>query len=124
MTTLEDYEDWYQAGAIGKRKVKAKTSVYDLDQVNIEHIYPQNPQQLDAALDPVKHELGNLTALDDHDGMVAGNELFVTKQPIYAASQFAITKPLGQSPSTWNQAAVAARVTFYTDRAKTIFVVE
>lgn len=122
-TTLEDYEDWFGAGAAGKRKVNAKATLYDLDQVNIEHIYPQNPKVSDATLDELKHALGNLTALDDADGVVAGNETFAKKKPIYAKSKFAITQPLA-SFSSWDEAAVAARFEFYAKRAKKVFAVQ
>jgi Protein of unknown function DUF262/Protein of unknown function (DUF1524) len=123
LTTIDDYEDWFQKGAIGKRKVNTKASVYDLDQVNIEHIYPQNPKQPDAQLDEVKHALGNLTPLDDRDGVLAGNEPFTKKLPAYRKSRFAITKPLADLQK-WDEVAVAARFTFYAERAKKIFVVE
>ncbi len=123
LTTVDDYEDWFQNGAVGKRKANAKVSVYDLDQVNIEHVYPQNPQQPNSKLTEVKHELGNLTPLDDRDGQLAGNEPFVKKRPIYAQSRFAITKPIADLQK-WDEAAVAERFTFYAERAKKIFVVE
>jgi hypothetical protein len=123
LTTVDDYEDWFQQGAIGKRKVNTKASVYDLDQVNIEHIYPQNPKQPSAQLDEIKHALGNLTPLDDRDGVLAGNESFTKKLTTYRKSRFSITKPLADLQK-WDEVAVAARFTFYAERAKKIFVVE
>lgn len=122
LTTIDDYEDWFKAGATGRRRVTAKTSVYDLDQVNIEHVYPQNPKRPDAGLEELKHALGNLTPLDDRDGGQAGNQGYSAKKPIYAKSRFSITKDLA-AVSQWDEAAVGDRFTYYADRAKKVFVV-
>lgn len=122
LTTLNDYEEWFGKGATGKPTVKAKAAVYDLDQVNIEHIYPQNPKYQNAKLDEVKHALGNLTALDDRDGQIAGNESFSKKRPIYKKSLFQITRPLAKL-TKWDAVAVSKRFTFYSERATKIFVV-
>lgn len=123
LTTLDDYEEWYLAGARGKRRVNSKAAVHDLDQVNIEHIYPQNPQQLDGSLEDLKHHLGNLTPLDDVAGARAGNAPFEEKKETYARSRFAVTRPLADL-SEWNDEAVRDRFNFYAERAKKIFVVE
>jgi uncharacterized protein DUF262/uncharacterized protein DUF1524 len=122
LTTLEDYEDWFGEGASGKPKIKDKTKVFDLDSVNIEHVYPQNPSSPDPLLNPLKHTLGNLTALDEHEGAIAGNKDFSTKKPTYAKSKFKITQPLA-TLTNWDQSAIANRVSFYTERAVKIFVV-
>ena len=122
-TTLEDYEDWFREGASGRpRKLKDRTRVFDLDTVNIEHIYPQSPSPPDPLLDPLKNTLGNLTALDQDEGGIAGNKEFREKTPIYARSEFKITKPLGRL-RRWNPDAVAKRADFYTERAIKVFIV-
>jgi hypothetical protein len=122
LTTLEDYEVWYQSGKPGQPKPSDKTRVFGLKTVNIEHIYPQNPKTQIPLLNPLKHTLGNLTALDQDEGVKAGNKGFPQKKPIYEASEFKITKTLADIPE-WDQAAVADRVKFYIDRALKIFVV-
>ena len=122
LTTLEDYEDWFKEGAKSRPTVKDKTKVFDLDSVNIEHIYPQNPAKPDSLLNPLKNTLGNLTALDQQEGVIAGNKEFPDKRPTYAQSEFKITKPLGKLQK-WNPAAVVKRVDFYKKRALKIFVV-
>lgn len=122
LTTLEDYEDWFKEGAKNKPTVKDKTKVFDLDAVNIEHIYPQNPATPDSLLNPLKNTLGNLTALDQHEGMIAGNKEFAGKKPTYAHSEFKITTPLAKLQK-WTPASVAKRVDFYKKRAVKIFVV-
>jgi hypothetical protein len=122
LTTLEDYEDWFANGASGKPKPRDKTKVFDLDHVNIEHIYPQHPGVPDPLLEPSKHSLGNLTALDEGEGKLAGNQEFSQKKAIYAKSQFKISRPLGELDG-WDQATIASRVEFYCARAPKIFVV-
>ena len=123
LTTIEDYEEWFSNGATGKRRIKTSVAVFDLDQVNVEHVYPQNADVVDPKLEERKHELGNLTLLDDRVGAKAGNAPFAQKRPIYAKSGFDITEPLGALP-TWNDGSVAARFLYYAERAKAIFIVE
>lgn len=122
LTTLEDYEDWFKEGAKKRPTVKDKTKVFDLDAVNIEHIYPQNPANPDSLLNPLKNTLGNLTALDQHEGAIAGNKEFADKKPTYAESDFKITRPLAKTQE-WTPDAVVRRVDFYKKRALKIFVV-
>jgi hypothetical protein len=122
LTTLEDYEDWFKEGAKKRPTVKDKTKVFDLDAVNIEHIYPQNPANPDSLLNPLKNTLGNLTALDQHEGVIAGNKEFADKRSTYAKSDFKITRPLAKTQK-WNPAAVVRRVDFYKKRALKIFIV-
>jgi hypothetical protein len=123
LTTVEDYASWFAEGAIGKPQPKDKTSIFTLDDVNLEHIYPQNPANADRTLEKLKHSLGNLTLLDPYDGVRAGNKSFSDKQPIFRKSRFGITKPLGRL-SDWDQASISSRVDFYTERALKIFVVK
>jgi hypothetical protein len=122
LTTLEDHEEWFKKGAQGRPQVKDKTKVFDLDTVNIEHVYPQNPSKEEPMLNPLKHTLGNLTALDQNEGSIAGNKEFPDKKAIYRSSEFKITKPLGRLQK-WDQERIRKRVEFYTQRAVKIFVV-
>jgi hypothetical protein len=122
LATLEDFEDWYQEGARGKPKPRDRAKVFSLKAVNIEHIYPQNPSRQDRSLNPLKHTLGNLTALDETEGVKAGNKPFSKKKPTYAASRFKITQPLAEVED-WNPTEVAERVDFYVKRALKMFVV-
>ena len=73
-------------------------------------------------MEPLKHSLGNLTALDEGEGKLAGNQDFSHKKAIYEKSQFKISRPLADVEK-WDPAAVAARVEFYCDRAQKMFVV-
>jgi len=123
LTTVEDYEQWFRDGATGKPKPRDKTSLFVLDNVNIEHVYPQNPVTGNRLLDNLKHSLGNLTALDEQEGVRAGNKDFADKKAVYARSRFQITKPLGRL-TKWDQTSISKRADFYAERAKRIFVVK
>lgn len=122
LTTVEDYSDWFDAGATGKPQPKDRTRVFDLDSVNIEHVYPQHPDNAVRRLEALKHSLGNLTALDQDEGRRAGNKEFADKAAIYRHSEFKITRRLGRLKK-WDEAAMARRVEYYSDRAAKIFVV-
>lgn len=122
LTTIEDYEKWYSAGAAGKPKVQDKTRVFDLEYVNIEHIYPQNPLVNDPSLANLTNALGNLTALDPVHGGKIGNADFKTKKPEYGKSSFLITQPLA-ALADWTPQRIQDRFDFYAARAKTLFVV-
>jgi hypothetical protein len=122
LTTVEDYSDWFDAGATGKPQPKDRTRVFDLDSVNIEHVYPQHPDNAVRRLEALKHSLGNLTALDQDEGRRAGNNEFADKAAIYRQSEFKITRRLGRLKK-WDEAAMARRVEYYSDRAAKIFVV-
>jgi hypothetical protein len=122
LTTLEDYEKWYSAGAAGKPKVQDKTRVFDLEYVNIEHIYPQNPLVNDPSLANLTNAVGNLTPLDPVHGGKIGNAGFKTKKPEYGKSSFLITQPLA-TLADWTPQRIQDRFDFYAARAKTLFVV-
>jgi hypothetical protein len=122
LTTLEDYEKWYREGAAGTPKVQDKTRVFDLEYVNIEHIYPQNPAAVDPGLANLTNALGNLTALDPVRGGKIGNKDFNAKKTEYGKSNFLITQPLA-SLTDWTPQRVDGRFDFYAERAKRLFVV-
>lgn len=123
LTTLEDYYSWWKGGA-GGRPSPTKHSVFDFKQTNLEHIYPQNPDAADrdTALDAVMHDLGNMTLLDENDGVVAGNDTFAAKVPIYQNSKIALSRELADKHQ-WTVAEVEARADQYVEMALKIFVV-
>jgi hypothetical protein len=122
LTTLEDYEKWYSGGASGKPRVQDKTRVFDLQYVNVEHIYPQNPPVNDPSLANLTNALGNLTALDPVHGGKIGNADFQAKKLEYGKSSFLITQPLA-ALADWTPQRIQDRFDFYAARAKKLFVV-
>ncbi|MGW2539469.1 DUF262 domain-containing protein [Kitasatospora sp. NPDC001574] len=97
LTTLEDHGAWLASGKTGLPKPDMM-SVFDLDQVTIEHIYPQNPQagSADSDLDPLVHQLGNLTFFGPGENSDAGNKSFLVKRDnYYKNSKIRLTSELG-----------------------------
>jgi hypothetical protein len=98
LTTLDDYDDWYRAGAVG-RPSPSTVKVWDLKAGDIDHIYPQTPlpAHVDLALESVKHNLGNLAFLEAKVNRATHNSPFSTKRTaVYARpGQAALTRELG-----------------------------
>lgn len=104
LTALEEF--FPSARARTTPAVTDKMTTFNLDSVTIEHIYPRNPQagQADAALDPLKNDLGNLTFWGPTDNQAAGNEPFSVKKaaPYYPDSSVRMTAELAGQPP-WKQ---------------------
>ena len=81
------------------------TTVYDLRECWIEHIYPKSPQggHIVAYLDDKKDLLPNLTILSPNDNRSANNDPFTQKRSYYQRSQIAITRNIG-ALQNWDQA--------------------
>ncbi|HEV2960706.1 MAG TPA: HNH endonuclease family protein [Candidatus Angelobacter sp.] len=84
-------------------------SEYDVDseRYSLEHILPVNPganwqQFTDEELEDSVYRLGNMTLLETAANRDIGNLSFSEKKPIYAASQFQITRNIADENSDWN----------------------
>ncbi|MFF3060167.1 DUF262 domain-containing protein [Streptomyces sp. NPDC057909] len=111
LTTLEDHKGWLLSGANGRPRPDM-ISVFDLNQVTIEHIYPQNPLPGDS--DPVLagnvHRLGNLTFFGPGENSDAGNKSFVTKRDnYYKQSKVRLTSEL-EKLSQWTEVEYVKRL--------------
>ncbi|MFE1863265.1 DUF262 domain-containing protein [Streptomyces anandii] len=96
LTTLEDHREWLEKGALGQPKPNMM-SVFDLQQVTIEHIYPQNPLPGDEQpeMRELLNRLGNLTFFGPRENSDAGNKSFSVKcKQYYALSQVGLTRSL------------------------------
>lgn len=107
LTTLDDYHPWTTRDAAG-RLVPSKLSHYDLDAMDVEHIYPQNPKVRVPELDDVKQVLGNLTFWGPGENVRASNDPFHLKKPAYAESKVALTRELALVPE-WTREELDAR---------------
>ncbi|MFQ5685951.1 MAG: DUF262 domain-containing protein [Candidatus Scalindua sp.] len=94
LTTLEDFYDWFKNGAPGEPKPKDKLMVFDLRQLTIEHIYPQNATDKIADLEELKDDIGNLTFWGSTDNRAAGNDPFDKKKTRYRNSKIKLTSEL------------------------------
>ncbi len=81
----------------------------DLPNVNLEHIYPQNPSvgRWSNHNDMV-YRLGNLALMSKRLNTVVKNGDFTVKKPHYQASDLLTTSEVGTS-TAWDQAAIEAR---------------
>lgn len=93
-SVIESYYD-FCSGKANARQPDKSFSVL-LDNLTIEHIYPQNPETRDADLDPVVHDLGNLTVLAPDDNLQLGNAPWATKRTALANSRLRLNRELSQ----------------------------
>ncbi|CAL9570915.1 DUF262 domain-containing protein [Streptomyces sp. SID6013] len=111
LTTLEDHREWLEKGALGRPKPNMM-SVFDLQQVTIEHIYPQNPLPGDEQpeMRELLNRLGNLTFFGPRENSDAGNKSFSVKcKQHYALSQVGLTRGLIKF-SQWTEAEYNERL--------------
>ncbi|MEI8306241.1 MAG: DUF262 domain-containing HNH endonuclease family protein [Chloroflexales bacterium] len=107
LTTLEDYQEWLNTGASGRPRKKDQTKCFDLNQVTIEHIYPQNSSNPLPDLVQRKHYLGNLTVLGPENSGL-GNKPFLSKIGEYAKSHISMTRALSNLPD-WTADSIGKR---------------
>jgi hypothetical protein len=119
LTVLEEYGAWTRAGATGKPKPDT-TSVTDLNQVTLEHVYPQNPSPADPLVHPHRHRLGNLSFWSPADNGAADNDDFATKKPLYAASGVRLNQDLANH-AAWDLPAIEQRERELIDEACMVF---
>jgi len=98
LTTVEQFNSWYLSGATGHPTCKDKIAVYDLGQIEIEHIYPRNAASPDPALEPLKQRLGNLSFWGPNDNTKAANQTVAAKKALYANSQVKLNQELAGLP--------------------------
>ncbi|HEU5384074.1 MAG TPA: DUF262 domain-containing HNH endonuclease family protein [Ktedonobacteraceae bacterium] len=104
LTTVEYYLPWYNRGANGQPSPET-TRMFDVNQVSIEHIYPQKPATSDPLLEPLKHDIGNLTFWGPSDNSSATNAPFATKKALYGSSMVRLNQALATLP-TWDTNAL------------------
>jgi hypothetical protein len=121
LTTLEDYYTWFRNGANGRPRPETM-SAFDLNEISIEHIYPQNPPLPIAELEPLKHHIGNLTFWAPRDNSGAGNEPFSSKRALYAESYVKLTSELADL-TEWSTEELSRRQQRLISMALKIFTV-
>lgn len=123
LIVIEDYFQWYEAGAKGVPTCKDKTRVLDIMNTTLEHIYPQklNVQDRNAELETVKHSLGNLTILGPGENDAVGNKSFTEKRKILAESNLRINRQIAKN-KIWAKADVDKRTGLLAEAAEKIFV--
>ena len=124
LTTIDDYWTAYDRWAeVGKEKrVPSQEAPYDLDQVQIEHVYPQRPRdgQQDAKLDEFVHDLGNLAFWQGNENERASNKPYAEKSPDLRSARAHLTQEAG-SYDSWTTDVVLARRQMLIDRLVWIY---
>lgn len=120
LTTLEDHYSWYTQTNRPQIPKPSMNVLYNLDNLEIEHVYPQNASQLIAFLEPLKNTIGNLTFWSPNDNKIAGNNPFIQKQTYYQKSNIAISRILGNLRD-WDVTTIEERKNFYIDIAQHVF---
>ena len=121
LSTLEDYHHWYDTGCQGKPRPD-QTSVFNIPWLEVEHIYPQNARNINEELEPLKHDLGNLSFwIKDHN-KEASNADFPQKRTMYANSSISLNRDLAKL-DTWNPAKLQERRKKLVDMAVKIFTI-
>ena len=123
LTTLEDHHTWFLNGASGKPRPN-KMQVWDLNQVTIEHIYPQNPKpdDIDLALEPHKHEISNLSFWASRENSAARNDPFQNKKFRYKRSSVMMNQELADIPN-WDLSTLEKRAQKSLKKAKKLFAI-
>lgn len=120
LTTIEYYYKWYNTLNRSHIPQPTTNSIYLIDNNDIEHIYPQSPLAQNSTLDPLKHNIGNLTFWYSSDNRSASNNNFTAKKTFYSNSNISITRDLA-SVSIWDVSAITDRKNLYIDIAKLVF---
>ena len=125
LLTIEDYYDW-ASSSHGKKAdpvCKSKSTVFDIDSLTLEHIYPQNPQKGEECkkLNDLTDHLGNLTLLGPEDNSEMGNLPFSKKRSEYKNSRLKLSQEIGKKRK-WDFKAVNKRTDELIEMAVKIFV--
>ena len=98
--------------------LQSKTKEVSVDDANLEHIFPQNPDASwgdTSALDPLTWHIGNLTILGTKLNRKAANADFPTKATkYYFKSEIRMTKEIPQKHTVWTPSDIL-------DRARSLF---
>jgi uncharacterized protein with ParB-like and HNH nuclease domain len=121
LTTLEDHFSWYKNGANGSPRPD-KSRNFDLSINSLEHVYPQNPAQIESDLEPIKHKLGNLSFWAPNENNAAANKTLPFKRPLYQESIVQLNKELARVQN-WDFESYTARLDRLKDIAKKVFSV-
>jgi hypothetical protein len=93
-----------------------KSVVPNIEETNLEHVYPQNPepnewggQANQEKLEPLTWNIGNLTIFGKRANRKVANAEFLVKQPRYALSKVEMTKDIASTYTQWDESTIKAR---------------
>lgn len=87
---------------------------FDSDTLSLEHICPTSPQDgwanfSDEEIEALSPRLGNMTLLQSSQNKNLGNAEYSVKRPVYAASQFVLTREVAEQNADWTPDRINAR---------------
>ena len=121
LATLNEYHKWYDDGANGKPHAETGT-VINFENVSIEHIFSQNPQDGDEAPFDI-NELRNLTLLTlEENGDRVKNKPYADKRKIYIGSEYHINTKFEQYEE-WSQESMDDWLSYLLNLSCKVFTV-
>lgn len=125
LTTIDDY---WRAFDRHDRRAPNREAPYDLDQVQIEHVYPQRAQRgyEDPTLGELVHDLGNLAFWQGDENRLASNKPYLgedtdnSKKPDLQGARAELTREAG-SHDAWTATLVRERRERMLDRLLWIY---
>ncbi|PYP82360.1 MAG: hypothetical protein DMF61_26630 [Blastocatellia bacterium AA13] len=113
--TLDHTEAKYVMSRLARYK-QDPTKAITLGDTNVEHIYPQNPEenewggiQNQEVLDPLVWHIGNLTIFGRKANRKAENKEFPIKRPRYEQSPVIMTKEIAGDYNHWDENTIKDR---------------
>jgi pyruvoyl-dependent arginine decarboxylase (PvlArgDC) len=117
-TTLEPSDAKYVMKRLANY-IQDKEKQIAVADTNLEHIYPQNPDENEwggkanqEKLEPYTWHIGNLTIFGKKANAKVENKEYPIKQPKYAASPVRMTSGLAAHYSNWDEGAILHRATY------------
>lgn len=109
-----------------ERHLSGREYDMDTDAYNLEHIFPENPADGWSEFPEDQAEvfvylLGNLTPLKSGANRDLGNAPYAAKKPVFAESEFAITRRVAEENDDWTPERVAARQRWMATQATAIW---
>lgn len=111
---------WFEDGARGRPVYRAPDQGIDLSQITLEHISAQNPEAVEADLQPLLHTIGNLTLLARGENDRARNRAFAEKRDILDASNLHLNRKLA-GLAGWNAEKATERQEELVRQAMRVF---
>jgi hypothetical protein len=122
LLTLEDYFRWYDDNPQGQPVCRDEVRLLDFETGTIEHIYAQNADAPDLALDALVNTLGNLTFLSGPENDRAGSKPFAEKRAYFAESTSHMNRRIAEH-ETWTVEVIEARAAELVTMALRVFAI-
>lgn len=112
-----------------EKQLTAAALDFDSDSFNLEHVLPENPEAgweafSEDELEALVFRLGNLTLLQKGANKDLGNAPYAQKKPVFAASNFGITRKVAEDNADWTPERLAARQNWMANQATSIWRID